>query len=671
MRKPLVFLLSLLFFFVSKQYGQPSSQLDTKKNTEKLFKLAKKAFEANDFFLAKGYIDALKEKKFTSNDQRYLYALLYFKLNLYQEALIEIDTIEKSKNTSFPLLPYYKAQILLNLQQDNLALDYINFFLNNKSNRKLYPKESRFLIDQKIFLESQKEIMDTIMASVYFISDKINHEAAEFSPVLTPKGLIFGSQNLKGIFYYDKNSKNKSDQPVQRKLYYAYGKGTELDSVEEFPIQIEKHEVSSITFDLDFKTAYLTGCQYNESLKKHVCKIFVSRMKDGTWSMPEKIKELDEKTEFSYTHVNLGYDPLKQSDILYFSSDREGGMGGYDIYYSYYDKRNKTFGRVITAGGKINTNRDELSPYFHRYTNTLYFSSNGKGGYGGLDIYSSKYENGYFLNTVHLGMEINSPLDDLFFSPDKNISTGYFVSNRYSPNSILSPHCCDDIYYFDKNIYENNKTKVRLKLVNNKKGLIDFFEYTISRIDSNKITPIEKGKAYDSTTIEDLVKNNSYQIELFSKSFYQKKITFSTNNDTSKVLTIEMDSIDYNPILLPLVEFEFDSFVLTPKAKLIIDSLVYPVLLNNPNLKIELSAHTDSRGDDEYNEILSEKRAKSIRDYLILYRNIIPERLVAKGYGEYAPIDNNENEDGSDNPVGRQRNRRCEFRILMDLYEDY
>jgi outer membrane protein OmpA-like peptidoglycan-associated protein len=96
-----------------------------------------------------------------------------------------------------------------------------------------------------------------------------------------------------------------------------------------------------------------------------------------------------------------------------------------------------------------------------------------------------------------------------------------------------------------------------------------------------------------------------------------------------------------------------------------------PVLIANPTLKIELSAHTDSRGTDEYNETLSQRRAEAIRYYLIDNKKIYPERLTSKGYGEYVPLAPNENPDGTDNAEGRQRNRRCEFRILLEEYDPY
>jgi outer membrane protein OmpA-like peptidoglycan-associated protein len=181
---------------------------------------------------------------------------------------------------------------------------------------------------------------------------------------------------------------------------------------------------------------------------------------------------------------------------------------------------------------------------------------------------------------------------------------------------------------------------------------------------------LENKSVKDSAVIEDLRHKSHYEIEVFNNKFYRKKITKRTLEDSLYHISITLDSIDFRPILLPLIEFDFDSFVINNESRYIVDSLVYPVLLANPTLVIELSAHTDSRGTDEYNEILSEKRAQSMKEFLQNYREINPKRLKAKGYGEYVPIAPNENPDGTDYPEGRQRNRRCEFRILDEEFYD-
>jgi hypothetical protein len=221
-----------------------------------------------------------------------------------------------------------------------------------------------------------------------------------------------------------------------------------------FPIEIIGYEISSICFDLSQRIAFLSACKYNQKLQKYTCELFISRKNDKVkdsvfWTTPIPIESLN-LPESSNTHVTFGYDLLREKSMLYFASDRPGGRGGFDIWYSYYNPKNQQLGQAIHGGGKINTTLDDYAPFFHIPTNTFYFSSNGRGGFGGFDIFKSTLVNGAFQEVSLLGAEINSHQDDLFFVTDKNIEYGYLVSNRYSENSLINPHCCDDIFYWDK-----------------------------------------------------------------------------------------------------------------------------------------------------------------------------------------------------------------------------
>ena len=117
------------------------------------------------------------------------------------------------------------------------------------------------------------------------------------------------------------------------------------------------------------------------------------------------------------------------------------------------------------------------------------------------------------------------------------------------------------------------------------------------------------------------------------------------------------------PIIVKNIYYEYDKFTLLDSSKTVIDTTMLKLLIENPDIKIEIGSHTDSRGSDPYNQRLSQQRAQSVVDYLVA-KGIPRKRLVAKGYGEIQPIAPNNNKDGSDNPEGRQMNRRTEFRIV-------
>lgn len=864
----------LLFCKLLNAQVQDYSDLNIPKSQSKLYKKGMQAMNVKDYFLAKLYFDKLKEKGYQNNQQLFQHSILLYKLGEYDRFSNNIDSLELMK-FKHKLLPYYKVQSLLKESNHSEARDYALFFLKQKGVRTEYKPFYSHIMRVKRTLDSMENSFPVKDYYVHKIEGNINGSAAEFNPVINKTGIYYGSQSLSDINYYSNKKFRKSEHPSTRSIKTAVGKKGVFNTIVDFPIEIKNMELSSFCFDLKGRVMYLTGCKYCEDSGKYFCQIYKSKKEDNKWTEPLIVEEL-KADGFNTTHVNMGYDDVRKADVLFFSSNRKGTKGGMDIWMSIQNPRTLKFYKPRNLGRAINTSKNEITPLFHYATGRLYFSSDGRGGLGGHDVYYSKYEKGMFSLVNTVGKEINSPQDDVFFHPNRTLTRGYFVSNRYSDNSLLNPHCCDDIFYFDKikrpsinsDTFKNNDNKfsllkmkvkdsntgntivgyrykifqidsslnskilykgmepdsiwsniidtkfeyrlevekegytqeikylsgieedefeVTLKLekgIQNKRGLSNFklgvidnktreilsgFSYRVYQIDSSlNSTVIHEGMESDSIwsntldkryeyrievekegydkgvkylssiedslntyinlntnnsqsngekdklkirlnvidketkkpisnfvyqidkidslyntyildygigeskmSIEEIEKGFDYQTEIYAKGYYRKKAYVTVTKDSTYLLTIELEKINYNPIVLPLVEFEFDSFTLTSRSMRIIDSLVIPVLVNNPTLMIELSAHTDSRGTDEYNLSLSEKRAYAIYFYLINHHNIDRRRLKHKGYGEYAPVALNENSDGTDNPEGRQRNRRCEFRILKTEFDPY
>jgi OmpA-OmpF porin, OOP family len=665
-------LIVLCLFLSQISFGQVGD-VKIPKSKKKLYAEILRSMELQDYFLARRYFDAMLEKGgLESSDQKFQYAKLLYKLGDERQSLdtLKMLNAEKYKNE---LLPFYTSIMLNSAGSYKESKDYCLFFLKQKGCRDLYPKEHSFMSTLKLYLDTVKASnKDSLTSSVYPIEGKVNGTSADFCPQITSEGLLHGTQNLSTIHYYKSSESEKFKHQATRSINFALGKNDKFPESNPFPLEIQNMELSSFCYNLDKRVIYLSGCIYREELKRYKCDIYQSKLIEGQWTNPEIIKELYNE-EASNTHVNIGYDAIRKAPMIFFASDRPDGRGGLDLYMSFYNTRTLTFSTPRSLGGRINTTKDDMTPYYHLPTNTLYFSSNGRGGKGGHDIYYSSIKDGLFLEVSTLGAEINSPHDDVFFTPSKTMQDGYLVSNRYSENSLINPHCCDDIFYWEMSGKKRIKMgKLKVEVYNKKTGeMIPKFNYQLFKIDSNGANFVDNGKANDSLRLNDLNIKTKYEVEVAVDKFYRKKQVVDIKNDSLVYIKFYVEPIDFNPIILPLVEFEFDSFVLTDTSRYIIDSLVVPVLAQNPTLKIELSAHTDSRGTDEYNEVLSQKRAAAIRFYLINRHNVIPERLTSKGYGEYVPIAQNENADGTDNPEGRQRNRRCEFRILQETYDPY
>ena len=653
--------------------SQEQVEVKIPSSKSRIYKQAMKAIELRDYFLAKRYFDALIEKGIESDQQKFEYAKLLHKLGENKEALKIINELIKDKY-DHPLVFYYAAILNNSDKNPKKARDYALFFLKKKGMMVEYKAEHTHLANLKMYLDSfGGRASDTVTSRVYPLEGPVNSSGAESSPVITNDGILFVSQDMKAVNYYKSTKLEKSKLIATRAVYSAKGQKEVFSEINNFPLETPDMEVSSFAYSLDKRVLYLSGCRYTEELKRYKCDIYQSKFKENTWTKPEIIPELT-TPESSNTHVTIGFDATRNSPFMFFASDREGGRGGFDIYMSFYNTRLLTFSTPRNLGGKINTPKDDITPHYHTPSNTLYFSSNGRGGKGGHDVYYSALKSSIFEKVETLGEEINSPQDDVFFTPNKSVTEGYLVSNRYSENSLINPHCCDDIFFWEMTSIQRNKNigKIKIQAINKKtREIIPGFSYQLFKIDSNDLSFIENGVGQDTAIIKDLLVKKTYELEVTAPKFYRKKAMIEIKNDSLYIVEFELDPIDYSPILLPLVEFEFDSFTLTSEARHIIDSLVVPVLRTNPTLKIELSAHTDSRGTDEYNETLSQRRAEAIRFYLIDNKKIYPERLTSKGYGEYVPVAPNENADGTDNPEGRQRNRRCEFRILQEEYDPF
>lgn len=318
---------------------------------------------------------------------------------------------------------------------------------------------------------------------------------------------------------------------------------------------------------------------------------------------------------------------------LYFSSNRPGGLGGMDIWKIAIDSAGNTIGQAENLGSLINSDQDEVTPFFHEVSSTLFFSSNGHGSIGGLDIFKSHYdrETEAFSVPSNLGMPINSSKDDAYMMWDSRLSKGFFSSDREPCNG----GSCYDIYevvnepiHIYLSGYSYNKETEEI-LPNVKLAFKDvrgvFPPYTIVT-DSNGY--------YE--------KELSYGVELFIKgqkiNYFADATSVNTNSitqTTSITRDFYLKPIPQEEIEIDGIEYDFNSDKLRPASQAILDKLFDFLELNN-NISVEINSHTDSRGKDVYNLDLSQRRAKSCVDYLVS-KGIAPERLIPKGYGETEP----------------------------------
>lgn len=366
---------------------------------------------------------------------------------------------------------------------------------------------------------------------------------------------------------------------------------------------------------------------------------------------------------------SVGADPVKGNDILYFVSDRPGGKGKLDIWYSSYNKKNKVFQAPKNAGAKVNTAENEISPFFDSETRSLYYSSDGSGGLGGYDIFKTIGDGKQWTGHQNLGLPLNSGADDIFYTIATDRQEGFFVSNRKGGNALKNRTCCDDIYYYKLLKY------VLVTLSGNVSEMMDpssplanavveiFF---IDKVTKEKVlvkrVSTDAGGNY-STSVEP---GHDYFVVVKKDDYLGTSGEFTTQDVlANKNINVDLQLVRKPklPIHIPNVRYQYDRSELEEGSKLPLDTTVFKLMVDNPEIIVEIMAHTDSKGTDAYNLKLSQKRAESVVKYL-LSKGIAPGRLKARGYGETMPVAPNSNPDGTDNPLGRAKNRRTDFKII-------
>ena len=378
-------------------------------------------------------------------------------------------------------------------------------------------------------------------------------------------------------------------------------------------------------FTSTFSDVYFTRCP-NDKKRQSGCQIVKSKRTGTSFSEPTVVDIAGVDTLDIVGHPTLSSD----ESIMYFASERRGGFGGKDIWVTIKGEDGK-FGRPFNLGEVINTAGDEMFP-FMRNDSTLYFSSDGHGGMGGLDIFMTTIDTaGNWSEPVNLKSPINSTGNDfsIIFHPTEE--RGFFASNRGSRNGLD-----DDIYYFEEPpiLFTVNGT------IKDKNSLqyVGGANVSIMGTDGTKATTLSSDKGNFQFNEGTLKLNNIYVITIEKNNYFTTTDTISTMGlEFSRNFTpnYEVEMIPSGSVVLPEIQYELGKWDLRPQFEDSLQGLI-EILQVNPNITIELGSHTDYRDSDARNDILSQKRAQSVCDYLVI-RGIDPMRLTAKGYGERVP----------------------------------
>lgn len=548
---------------------------------------------------------------------------------------------------------YYYGLALMSQKKYSEALAAFDTYVQEKAGN-----------DSLIGLAAKKETwcyfaLDTIAprkAAIRMMDTVVfNRGTSNFAPMyyLSDQKLIFTSARKGGVV----TDPEKQDSRYFCDLYYSVLEDTIWQKAVNFgrPVNTSLHEGAAV-FTPEEVMLFTRWSDNN----RYEAFIYMARTNGGKFYEAMKLG----------TNINLpGYKshhPYVTQDgrRLFFSSNRPGGKGGFDIWAANIDE-NGFVGEAKNVGEPVNTDGDEITPFYHEISNTLYFSSNGHVGLGGLDIFkaSLNVDDSIYALPVNLKEPVNSSKDDSYYITSRLGLKGFFSSDR---KDCPAGHCYN-IYEFDNNpvkfdldghVYdEDTKLPIPSALV------------TIKDVHDNDepffVVTDEQG--YYKT---DLKPNFEYFIKAQKNKYFGKAASIVTKGVTESKhfeQDFELTPIPEGDIEIEGVEYDFAKAKLRPKSMEVLDKIV-DLLKINDNLSIELSSHTDSRGNDNYNMKLSQDRAQSCVDYLIL-RGISRSRLVAKGYGETRPIIPQSEIDlmvdkSPEFEASHQKNRRTAFRII-------
>lgn len=613
--------------------------------------------DSSGFVVPYGFENQIKAEKDSPKKDDYEYAVFQLATSLrlyknFQDAEKWYAIATAFTNPKYALSTFYYAECLrANLRYEDAIQNFTTFI--NK-----YQLNDGFKEKAKIEIESCKYAINENkfprLVKITRLQNQVNKAGSNYAPVLVNNAFYFTSSRpvatagrtevLEG---QNSLKVTKKETPYINTIYTLNNDPSGMDvSVEKVNIDAKKMESAAVAFHPNGNTMFFTAWMNKDEKKKL---IYSSRKNGDRWSDPTPLGP----------EVNVnGYNSIQPSisedgRFLVFASDRPGGQGKYDLWYTLLGADGNIVGAGQNLGATINTADDEQAPYYNSRTKKLIYSSNGKIGLGGFDFYESEGSLTNWSTPLNLGYPFNSAKDDLYFTAlDELGNEGYISSDRSSV-------CCLEVF----RVKRTNLTVTGILTECGSMKPIEGVKVTLSGKEIEKQTVLTDAAGKYSFKISS---NRGLQINAVKDNFFAKNISYTYDQlvlvDTLLNADLCLDPIVIDkPIVLKNIFYEFDKAELTEASKLTLNNL-YDIMIDNPNITIELSAHTDIIGTEAYNLDLSDRRAKSCVEYLVT-KGISSDRMTWKGYGFSMPIAPNKLADGKDNPEGRALNRRTEFKV--------
>lgn len=511
---------------------------------------------------------------------------------------------------------------------------------------KLKIEAEKMLASCRFALSFPESLLDTEPVNA---GDSVNTALDEYWPSVTGDGLqlIFTREVKRAAGYgRDFNRDRQEDFYISRWVKEGYW-GTARNA--GAPLNTAGNEGAQ-SISSDGRSMYFTACDRNDGQGR--CDIYFSTYDGNRWSPGAN---LGQPVNTAYWESQPSISP--NGRMLFFVSNRPGGMGGMDIWYSVMDN-NGRWNRPANPGKAINTAGDEFSPFIYFNGKTLYFSSNGRESFGGHDIYvTTMNRDSTWTTPENLGPPVNTPADETGLVIESSGRRAYFSSVREKERG-------KDIFYLDlpQRVQPEPVLYFRGNVIDKQSGqpLIARYELTDLTYRTEVISSVTDGRGGFFVC---LPQGSSYGLNVTAAGY----MIFSENFDFAEgytsaepfTKTIALNKVRKGEFMrMYNVFYDTDSWDLLESSMPELEQLL-EFLVVNPTVVIEIGGHTDSDGSEEHNQRLSERRAASVREYL-MKRGIDGKRIFSHGYGETSPVADNLT------PAGKRLNRRTEITILSE-----
>jgi outer membrane protein OmpA-like peptidoglycan-associated protein/tetratricopeptide (TPR) repeat protein len=642
------FFLSLLFISVDL-IGQFNPQVDlSRKEAEELFPFYFPNVNQINFYQDENAMNKINRAQENKNWEKFKdlledYVKEFATENFYKDTRLiwQLAKMEELYGDFETAKSLYR--LALKHHQSRIDLKQMEIFMDSVQ---LEQTDDYVPIDYYYELVDFRQSIDTLVPPrgiLLSMGKQINSNMEDYAPALTldNKTMIFTSKrSLSGSLL----SSNSNED-----LYIAKQEdGMWQDAVQLRDINSRYNE-GSATLNADGNQIIFARCGSPDGFGN--CDLYETHLQeDSTWSKAVNLgANLNSKAWDSHPSLSV------TGDSLFFASDRIGGFGLSDIYFSVKDA-DGNWTRARNLGPVVNTRGNEVSPFIHPRYKILYFSSNGHLlNFGGFDIYKANAKSFLWDEPQNIGPLINTEGDEYYFTIDSESEDLFYAGSSSMRSSNL------DLFSFPlpMEAQPGANTKVSGVVTDTVKG--EPFRGIVSIVDiENGIEIAPKFTREDGSFEFNLINNANYVMVVQSDKLFRIEEMFFLSGDT--VMNRNIDPIS-SKIRFKSIEFEENSAKLRPDMYSDLDKVV-DFLLDYPEFKLKISGHTDSSGDELRNKSLSQERADAIRDYIIILHPIEEDRVVAEGYGNNKPVVENEKTDDD-----RRLNRRVEFEIYRPKSE--